>query len=325
MNILYILGNGFDINYGIQTSYLDFYKYYEGISTRSELVKSLKSEISSNIETWANLELALGKYVSKFKNINELDEVYDNLQENLIEYLTSQEQIAENEISKIKQRDFFADLIYPEKHLGLQGNIIETYKNKWDAADWNVNIVTLNYTRTAEKLSNFLGSKIEIGTRKNNSVFLNDIFHIHGTLDNQMILGVNDISQIANPTLLKDTNILDTLIKRKRNQAYINENNSTFERYIREADLICIYGSSLGWTDRVWWQQIGHRLQNECRLILFGRGPKYSNQYSYKYMRTANGLKNHFLSMLVADDSFKTKARNKIITGIRTNIFNLKE
>ena len=42
-------------------------------------------------------------------------------------------------------------------------------------------------------------------------------------------------------------------------------------------------------------------------------------------MRTANGLKDYFLSMLVADDTFKTKARNKIITGIRTNIFNLKE
>ena len=45
MNIVYMLGNGFDINIGMDTRYSDFYKYYNNVSTSNEKIKKLKNSI----------------------------------------------------------------------------------------------------------------------------------------------------------------------------------------------------------------------------------------------------------------------------------------
>ncbi len=45
MNILYILGNGFDINLGLKTRYSDFYKYYIGIESKDENIRKLKIDV----------------------------------------------------------------------------------------------------------------------------------------------------------------------------------------------------------------------------------------------------------------------------------------
>ena len=87
MNILYLFGNGFDINLGMKTRYVDFYEYYENKASSSDLVKKLKSNIFSNIECWSDLELALGKYTSEFQRISDFDEVYEDILNSLCDYL----------------------------------------------------------------------------------------------------------------------------------------------------------------------------------------------------------------------------------------------
>ena len=64
MNILFLIGNGFDLNLGMKTNYNDFYKYYASKQSSSDLIQKLKKEIDGNIENWSDLELALGKYPS---------------------------------------------------------------------------------------------------------------------------------------------------------------------------------------------------------------------------------------------------------------------
>lgn len=45
MNILFLIGNGFDINLGMQTRYTDFYKYYATVPTSKDSILKLKKEI----------------------------------------------------------------------------------------------------------------------------------------------------------------------------------------------------------------------------------------------------------------------------------------
>ena len=53
MNVLYILGNGFDKAQGMKTSYPEFYEYLKTIdpSKESSLLKKMKQETITALET----------------------------------------------------------------------------------------------------------------------------------------------------------------------------------------------------------------------------------------------------------------------------------
>lgn len=69
MRILYIIGNGFDISLGMKTGYPDFYRYYLSFSSKDDDITKLKDCIKDNkYETWADLEIGLGKYTSSISS-----------------------------------------------------------------------------------------------------------------------------------------------------------------------------------------------------------------------------------------------------------------
>ena len=62
--VLYIIGNGFDLNLGLKTSYNDFFKY-TGILTMRKVVEELKK--NRNIENYD--EAKLNKFIENLKKI----------------------------------------------------------------------------------------------------------------------------------------------------------------------------------------------------------------------------------------------------------------
>jgi hypothetical protein len=87
MNILYLIGNGFDINLGMATRYRDFYKYYYSIKSPKPLIDKLKQEIDHNIDNWSDLEFALGNYTKELKDTKEFDIVFEDISAELAKYL----------------------------------------------------------------------------------------------------------------------------------------------------------------------------------------------------------------------------------------------
>lgn len=71
MQILYLIGNGFDVNLGMKTKYTDFYKFYQEIETESTILKNLKKNINRKVITWSDLELRLGEYTQSLKTDEE--------------------------------------------------------------------------------------------------------------------------------------------------------------------------------------------------------------------------------------------------------------
>lgn len=92
MQILYIIGNGFDLNLDLKTSYGDFYKYYKGVSSSNNNVNKLKENISKNLKNWADLELELGSYTEQLNSIEEYDDIALDIGENLANFLCLEEQ-----------------------------------------------------------------------------------------------------------------------------------------------------------------------------------------------------------------------------------------
>ena len=82
MNVLYLIGNGFDLRLGLPTHYADFLEYYKrqtpklgaGRSQQEETIKMYKERLFSEMaerkkrgeEQWKDLEIALGDFTSAF-------------------------------------------------------------------------------------------------------------------------------------------------------------------------------------------------------------------------------------------------------------------
>lgn len=67
MNITFLIGNGFDVGIGMKSSFKDFFPIYQQNSiSKSDEVRQLSEEIGNDYDTWADFEVALGKYTTKF-------------------------------------------------------------------------------------------------------------------------------------------------------------------------------------------------------------------------------------------------------------------
>ena len=94
MNIVHIIGNGFDLNLDLKTSYRHFYEYYKNQESKNENIKLLKKEIDSDSENWSDLELALGKFTSKIKTVDEFEVIRRDIILNLSNYLSDLQSLA---------------------------------------------------------------------------------------------------------------------------------------------------------------------------------------------------------------------------------------
>ena len=261
MNVLFIIGNGFDKAQGLDTSYQDFYKDYKKIDATSELEANLKNSIKSDYETWADLEEGLGIYSNHFSDVNTFREVLSIINNRLKDYLNDQShRIASLGLSKSK---LIHDLIYPEGGLEpKQISYFNNYLSIFTGDNTYINCVTFNYTNTFEEVFGDSDNLLGFRSSKREATYFRRIMHLHGSLDDMILVGVNDVSQIANENFREDPYLIEEFVKPEINNGCENMKNETFSQLITEAHLIVLFGVSVGVTDNIWWQMIGERLDD---------------------------------------------------------------
>lgn len=284
MNVLYIIGNGFDKAQGLRTSYPEFYQYLKDNSNNcSDLLRQLKKNIDENTELWADMELALGKFTSQIHTTDDFDNLYFELCEHLQKYLQKQE-IKFVPTIKLKNK-FIQDLLNPYKYIDSTDTVslnsfLEAMQDATSSVPFgaiNINIMSLNYTDTIEKLlppDAINGS--ETNSFKyaiNDSNYLEQIIHVHGQINDTIIVGVDNAGQIDNEQFRVDVNIQDLLVKEQSNIAMGETRHERCEQLIKNADVIVLYGVSLGETDAHWWHLIGK---------MFATNDLYIIQHVYK-------------------------------------------
>ena len=320
MKILYIIGNGFDINLGLKTRYSDFYEYYKKLESKSPIVKTLKDNIGKNFKNWSDLEQAIGVYTENFSTVDEFIEVYEDIGDNLGDYLKEQEN--RFDFSKIDIEKLSEYLAFPEKSLlKADKEIVEEYKNKWNSEHWDVNIITLNYTNSLEQILGSEYTSLILGVHHNSKIILRGLEHIHGYCDDRMIMGVNDVSQIKNQSFHNNQDILDALIKPNCNKVNKTTIDNLCNSQITKANVICIFGSSIGDTDNYWWYAIGEQLKKGIYLLIFTRGEEISKRWSYKKAKSEREMRDYFLNKTNLNDEEKASFRDNIFVGVNTEMF----
>ena len=274
MNITYIIGNGFDLCLGLNTRYSDFYDYYQNQPSPSEEVKLLKANIDRNKENWADLELALGEYTPHFKDSDSANEVMKDLCDHLTEYLKLQSLLIPQSNEKIKE-EMLRCLANPnEFFLPADREQIRSYYSNSLLAHSKITILSLNYTPSIERILDYRDNQ-PISIDSNDSWLgygteVHPVLHPHHTLDvdDTILVGLNDDSQIVNQTLLGDETFKEYFIKPVCNKMLSSGIETQCSNVINNSDLFVIFGSSLGATDKLWWQKIANRMVNSDSLLL---------------------------------------------------------
>lgn len=322
MNIVYIIGNGFDINVGMKTRYTDFYQHYKLIESKTSLISNLKKEISKNIINWSDLELAFGKYTTNLNSITEFDEVYEDIVDNLADYLNNIEE--KFDASSVNLKKLYENICRPESLLSNEDiQEISAYKNNWPNENWNVDVITLNYTTTLEKILGENIIPIQIGGHHSHKIILRNIQHVHGYTDNRTIMGVNDISQIEQKEFHENQEILEALIKTKCNRVQRHNIDKLCESFINKSQIICIFGSSIGDTDNYWWELIGEQIKRGVKVIIFSKGEEIKKRFGQKAARTQRAVKKLFLTKTNLSEEEKKLYEENIYIGVNTNMFDI--
>ena len=270
MKILYLIGNGFDLAQGLYTRYSDFYKArILNKEMSGEMLTKLQSSIKDDIKSWADMEKRLGEFSSEMGTVEDVDTVYDFLKEELRNYLMNEQEritVAKEEIAINKEI-----LLTPEKFLPPESkDTIRALINR--APNLEIDAISFNYTDVFEKAISYNGRAFEIKqTGAGIPVKLTSVYKVHGALDREMIMGVADEEQITNKVLASDIDAQEVMIKPRTTALRRDYVCSRCSTLIANADIIVMFGLSIGETDRNWWKKITDRLNSNgnVRLIVY--------------------------------------------------------
>ena len=273
MRITFLIGNGFDLNAGLKTRFSDFFKVYcEETKNDTPAIKQFKEDISTNIELWSDFEKQMGEYTFKVAqdifqegelSIEEYYTCIDDFRNKFIIYLNEEIKHPTVLIMKDRIREKCQDmLINPFRYLrtGQRERLYNYIKNAQPRPlPVEYGFVVFNYTDMCEECMGILGSRTIRGYCDGpiEAVISADRFvYVHGRLGSEILLGVDNISQISNPFLRNDEEFLYSIVKPISNRELESGQDERAKELIEASNIIIIYGMSLGETDKSWWRVI---------------------------------------------------------------------
>lgn len=303
MKITFLIGNGFDINLGLKTKYKDFINYYKNFDyvervfneeiiinqekRKKELIDLFKKNIKNDIEMWSKGELALGKYTSELsEGEGDIFSIYlTDFGDELSKYLIEQETHIDYNLNKEQINKSFKKIInISDSFSRAENNDLREIYEYYSFQNFELEFITFNYTNTLDNCIKQLNSKIlnthTFNSSEKNEIISDNIYHIHGDV-NEMVLGVNDESQISNIDIfncdLRDI-YLNSFLKEKNNKLYGKLIEEEVISLLDSSKILYIYGMSIGETDKRWWKRLCEWLNRDDmrRLIIYQR-KKYDN------------------------------------------------
>jgi hypothetical protein len=328
MKVLYFIGNGFDLNVGLRTRFSDVLgSYMHKFSTDRDIIE-FKKDINQNFRDWSEFEQHMGKYTDKFSSSEDAAGafyVYNkcifDFQKYLQKYLRTEKNKANFNIPEIVRS--FKDSI-----LNFTQYLNEEPKQIFDRilnTKVNYDYVSFNYTDTFDECLKIFKEDKGLPILYTNNDYLGNVFHIHGTLENDMILGVDNINQIAN-IVFRNLELVNRIIKPKINDLLENQNNKTMNELIKNSDIYIVYGMSIGETDKTWWNAIAKQMidNKDKRLVIFTYDDNSDFSIPYERIEHIRLWKQYFMNQINASEPEKADISQRISIAINEKMFNTK-
>jgi len=325
MNITFLIGNGFDRNLGLFTAYSDFIKEYKKIDGATDTLQKLNKHIKENEETWSVAEVALGQFTEEFEQgeAEQFSECQADFCEHLALYLKEQEKRVNYEFSAENIKTSFKRLNeiinnFPTQEKSVLNEVYQRRLNEIRV----FNFVCFNYTGTLDKCLEIVNQAPDVlGSHTYNQRNLNhglgNLVHVHGTVDKEMIFGVNDETQISKNEIFdcEDGDLYKgLLIKQAANASYMENTDSKAAKLIEDSHIIYIYGMSIGQTDKLWWDRICKWLNagNDRHLIVQKYGTPSKGVFPIKYQRFERRCRKEVTQYCTLDEIKKNNIERRI-------------
>ncbi len=334
MNITWLFGNGLDLGFGLNTRYTDFYEYLQKsdrIDESNIIYKELSKDYrNGDYELWSDYENRLGvitkdftsEHIDTFTNDKiALDLLLNEylLQENNKISLTDEDK---REILLHSIPDIVKDTKKVERDKMI--NLLRNYQHD----NFFIKPISFNYTNTVSLLWSvknemFKNVRIDQMPISPYRCILKQPFYLHGTLDNsEMIVGVNDDSQILNKEFRSLKNVKDAFIKKNLLNIAGQGNFQEFIQIIKNSTIICLYGLSIGETDRDYWVEIKKRLLGENVLcLIYEHDSRYQPSHIILEENKRTEIKERFYKNSNTNEQEKRIIDSKILVEINHDIF----
>lgn len=282
MQITFLVGNGFDISCGIDTSYKGFYDWYLKQSSSSDVIKQFKEEIKDYMlgkgEYWADFEAGLGQFSKNFTKsaVNNFIEIYEDAHDSIISYIDQERKKYNISVDAVEIQDSLKKgvLNFTQELTPDEQDLMNQLRASDKPNDTLIYFISFNYTDVLDVCVKEL-AKSPLATWQYNGVrkmaVAPSVLHIHGTIDHYPILGVGEEYQFANKELLSCPGVTEIMLKSESVQLMGEHWYRDAAKQIANSQIICIWGMSLGITDSHWWRKINEWLNGSSsrHLLVF--------------------------------------------------------
>lgn len=326
MQVTFLIGNGFDLNLGLETKYTHFYPLYLSspkFTVDDPDILAFKELLAENgsYARWADFERALGEHTAEppLNNETSLRKCLRDFKRCFAQYLQQQEdRINFDDCSRSMAQKFAEDLRTHKDY--LEPRLLRIVQSALPPKEVLVyHILDFNYTTVIDRLFPLFSFSDLRGGDKGR------LIHVHGTHTTGMILGVDNLSQVANPDLFTNAVQQRLFLKPLLNQQSGQGHDQDALSCINQSDEICIFGMSLGETDRIWWQRIGRWLNVNSRhqLLIFTRRQSLDPLIPEDILDYQDEIRNLFLSRTELAPESYPDFRDRIHIVITSDFFRL--
>ncbi len=248
MNITFLIGNGFDLRIGMKTRFIDMYEGYIAQASSSEAIQKFKAMLAAdapNYKTWGDFEMAMAEKAKEFDDESSFIECLRDFKLYMVSHLKKEEaqfggRMTVSKTAKtlcINEVSNSIDNFY----VGLSPNAMNTFLSLGVKKDPNHSFVSFNYTKAFDNVL---------------SPFMGEVIHIHGSLGSDIVLGADNIGQVADLPYKTTKRFERAFIKPEFNKGYDTVRLEKAKIAIAGSDIICIYGMSLGKSDFSWTKRL---------------------------------------------------------------------
>lgn len=319
--VTFIIGNGFDIGLGMKTRYSDIYDGYVKTPPASSVIQKFKEDLSQRTlyDKWSDFEMGMAEYAKTLASEDELVECVRDFKGYMVQHLRAENQ---------RLTDLIRDKVYAEHlvqeldrsfdrfHESFAPNITTLLGQLIGGSFPEHNVITFNYTSVLEELYAIKAWKQKITEKAP--------LHIHGSLDRDVVLGVDNLDQLQNTAYSISRKGKRAFVKTLFNEQYDTARVSAAQKMISESTIICTYGFSLGESDKTWVNMIVDWLQSDSshHLVVFQYDETEYSQYNFdELMDVEDAKKERFMAKLGITDE---AVFEQIHIPVGFDIFNFK-
>lgn len=240
-----LLGNGFDIALGAKTKYSDFAKseQFQSLLSDNELAKYIWKKFEMQDMKWVDVELELANY-SQYLSAKYGDSVPEEV--------TKQFKVDYEVLNK--QLSSYISRCFSFNGDGKIDSVIHDWYSLIISEDLDVRIYTLNYLPGEYRSFDFLN-------------YTDDKTHLPNHIHGQVSFNPND-----EPKIVFGVDEACNLSCKEHGFLYKSRNENLalngFNEIAEDAGIFIIYGSSLGITDRWYFQKI-FKGKKDCRFKIY--------------------------------------------------------